>query len=775
MTSPDLPPRAPTIDEQAIATFCEVVFGYLDGFVPVRFLSETGTLSKPPKQCFSPCGDLVATLAKAAALAAKDQRAVFVVPGTVARQGSARSEDIRQTCVILADLDHGDVQAKRDHAARHLGPPSLEVASGGTTESGHDKLHLYWRLSEAAEGGDLEQVRAAREMLALKLGADTSFKSLHQPIRVAGTLHGKNGVLAPVKIISRTPREYELAELSATLRDMPELQGHALAIDTGTPRMTGPDARKLAVTPIRAGGADEITRFEAVSKVIGHWLRNVRRKDASLKEAWQAVCDHNAAMIAPPWDETRLRREFDALIRRDQRNHGPFPATPKDHDGADEPAPEYSDDALAESFATEEGACWKHVRAWGSWFHWTGQVWRRDETGGAREAMRRVCRKAALSTSKPNEARRLASDKTMVAALRVAGCDPRIAARSSDWDAHPMLLNTPAGVIDLETGEVLDHRAALMMTQITAAAPEGNCPRWMRFIAEVTGGNDALSAYLARLAGYCLTGSTREQVFVFLHGHGANGKSVFLNTIAHVLGDYAATSTLETFMASRTSRHLTELAGLRAARLVLVPETEAGHSWAEARIKAVTGGEKIRANFMRQDHFEYTPQFKLLIAGNHRPQITGQGEAMRRRLHLVPFEVTIPPEDRDPDLGKHLRAEKNGILGWMLEGCAEWQRVGLAPPDCMQRAAEEYLESEDLVGQWVAECCIEGPDQLAQSKALYLSWKGWTEAIGGAPGSPKSFGEAMRQRGYRSTTVHRARGWRGVSLRHPCDDTGAGT
>ena len=255
-----------------------------------------------------------------------------------------------------------------------------------------------------------------------------------------------------------------------------------------------------------------------------------------------------------------------------------------------------------------------------------------------------------------------------------------------------MLLNAPSGVVDLPTGEIRPHDPDLLISQVTTASPGSNCPRWRAFLQEITEGDAELQAYLALLAGYCLTGSTREQGVAFLHGHGANGKSMFLQTLASIMGSYAATSTLDTFVASRTERHLTELAGPRAARLVLVPETESGRSWAEARIKAITGGERLRANFMRCDHFEFAPQFKLLVAGNHRPTLNGVGEAMRRRLHLVPFNVTIPAERRNMHLAEKLLAERDGILGWMLAGCADWQRKGLAPPACVRAAANEYFD-----------------------------------------------------------------------------------
>ena len=217
-------------------------------------------------------------------------------------------------------------------------------------------------------------------------------------------------------------------------------------------------------------------------------------------------------------------------------------------------------------------------------------------------------------------------------------------------------------------------------------------------------------------------------------------------------------------MAARTDRHLTELAGLRAARLVLVPETEAGRSWAEARIKSITGGEKIRANFMRQDHFEFLPQFKLVVAGNHRPTLSNVGEAMRRRLHLVPFTKTIPPEQRDHKLQQKLHAERNGILGWMIEGCSEWLRSGLAPPKVVLEAAEAYFRDEDIVSHWIAECCSIGPDLKATSQALYQSWSAWAQATGQAVGTSKSLGEALNQRGLRASKVSRMRGWQGIGL-----------
>ena len=197
---------------------------------------------------------------------------------------------------------------------------------------------------------------------------------------------------------------------------------------------------------------------------------------------------------------------------------------------------------------------------------------------------------------------------------------------------------------------------------------------FLRFLAEVTAGDCELQSFLQRLFGYSLTGSVREHALAFFYGLGANGKSVLLSTASGLLGDYHTTAPIETFTASGSDRHPTEIAGLRGARLVTAIETEEGRRWAESRIKALTGGDKIPARFMRQDFFEFTPQFKLVIAGNHKPGLRSVDEAIRRRFNLVPFTVTIPTEKRDKELSEKLKPEWSGILQWMIDGCLAWQK-----------------------------------------------------------------------------------------------------
>lgn len=211
MNTQSNPPNLPRIDAVAIRTYCDVVFGYLDGLVPIRALSETGTPSQTPHLEFPSTGQVAHRLIAIAPRAAEKQRGVYVVPGTVRTAGSAKAADIFQTGVMLVDLDTGDIAAARDHLVQHLGKPTLEVASGGVTEAGQKKLHLYWRLTEPAEGEDLTLVARLRATLAAKVGGDRSFDSIHQPSRVPGTIHGKNGKPAEVRLIAHDRLEYDLS------------------------------------------------------------------------------------------------------------------------------------------------------------------------------------------------------------------------------------------------------------------------------------------------------------------------------------------------------------------------------------------------------------------------------------------------------------------------------------------------------------------------------------------------------------------------------------
>jgi putative DNA primase/helicase len=320
-------------------------------------------------------------------------------------------------------------------------------------------------------------------------------------------------------------------------------------------------------------------------------------------------------------------------------------------------------------------------------------------------------------------------------------------------------------MIELRTGLSRTPRREDYCTKIAAVAPGGDCPRWRQFLNEITSGDADLQSYLQRMAGYCMTGLTIEHVMFFCWGTGANGKSVFINTLAGIWGDYAVTAPMETFVASRNDHHPTDLAMLRGARLVVAHETERGRRWAESKIKALTGGDRISARFMRQDFFEFTPQFKLLIAGNYKPGLRGVDEAIRRRLHLIPFDVTIPPEKRNPKLFEELREEWGGILQWASDGCLEWQRIGLAPPRAVIDATERYLAAEDAIANWLDDRCEQDPTFSATRGRLFDDWRDWAEGGGEHPGAAKEFYATLEGRGFRQFRDHSNRKFRGLRLR----------
>jgi len=411
-------------------------------------------------------------------------------------------------------------------------------------------------------------------------------------------------------------------------------------------------------------------------------------------------------------------------------------------------APAFSDEALALRFADRHADDLRYVAVWNKWLVYAGHVWRPDETIAAFDHARAVCREAAAECNKSKAASALASAKTVAAVVSLARADRRLAATVDQWDADPWLLNTPGGVIDLQTGDMRPHEADDYFTRITACAPTAtnDCPTFLRCLDRSMGGDADLVAFLQRLFGYGLTGSTREHAVAFLYGLGANGKSLILSTVAGILGDYHKTAPIETFTASNIDRHPTDLAMLRGARLVTAAETEEGRRWAESRIKQLTGGDRVQARFMRQDFFEFLPQFKLVIAGNHKPGLRSVDEAIRRRFHLIPFNVTIPPAERDPDLAETLKAEWPGILAWMIEGCRQWQLVGLAPPKPVRDATAEYLEAEDTLNAWADECCKLAAGLWCGSSELYASWRDFAVRSGEQPGSQKKFSQRLEDK-----------------------------
>ena len=444
---------------------------------------------------------------------------------------------------------------------------------------------------------------------------------------------------------------------------------------------------------------------------------------------------------------------------------------PPDDEEAEPLPADFSEDALAVHWVKRHGKDWRYVSQWDQWLRWTGDHWEQERKKGAIELARTITRQALLWPGLTQTARlRVNSAKTAHAMLTFVRSDPVIATVPEQFDTNPYLLGVPNGQIDLEACKYVEAEREAYITKQCVIAPQTGIPeRWCEFLKQVSAGNSDVVSYLQRYAGYCLSGDTSEHALAFLYGTGANGKTTFVQCLLGILGAYALTAPIETFAETRSERHSTELARLRGARLVATEETGTGTRWNESRIKNLTGGNRISAHFMRQDDFEFQPEFKLLIAGNHKPSMRSVDEAMKRRMHIVPFTVTIPEEDRDPHLNAKLKEEWPKILNWMIEGHAAWRDYRLAPPEDVRNATEKYLISNDTLGAWLEDRCER--EGSTDGRTLYNDYTHWCDEQGETPWKRRGWSDAMIDRGFKDF-IRRlggtpARGFDGIQLRNP--------
>lgn len=311
-------------DREQIARFMNVVFGYCDGLIPVRsFIDKGQGFDGKPHNIWIEADDTTSEkMATFAGWAAREGAAVYVIPGTVAAPGQAKAAEILQMQTVVVDIDTGDIAVKRAHLERHLGPPTMVVESGGTTPEGQRKAHVWWRITEPAEGDDIRRICRLRGDIAVKVGGDMHFRSAHQPIRVAGSVYYKNALKTQVRIVElNQAREHDLEEFIEAVADMPPAPGISLQPDFGHPGKPALD--EVLVTPVREGAQDDWSRFQGASAAVGHFIRMVHEGRMSKDEGWEAICGYNAAMLRPEWPVERLRRESERLWALHVEKHGP--------------------------------------------------------------------------------------------------------------------------------------------------------------------------------------------------------------------------------------------------------------------------------------------------------------------------------------------------------------------------------------------------------------------------------------------------------------------
>jgi putative DNA primase/helicase len=432
-----------------------------------------------------------------------------------------------------------------------------------------------------------------------------------------------------------------------------------------------------------------------------------------------------------------------------------------------------------------------YCHPWKSWLTWDGRRWAVDERAGAagrmketqghlyRETAERIKELSQVEEKNEEQEKELSrlvgflkhllkweEDARLGACLNQMKSEPGIPAVPAQLDTDPYLLNVLNGTIDLKTGRLREHRREDLLTKLAPVTydPAARCPLWDRCMLRWKDGNLDLVEYDRRVVGYCLTGDVREQCLWFLYGLGANGKSTYLQLLLHLLGDYAIQAVSELLMQKRNESHPTERADLFGRRFVATIETDDGRKIAESLMKQLTGGDRVRARKMRQDFFEFDQSWKIFLAANHKPVVTGNDHATWRRIKLVPWTVTIPDSEKDKNLLAKLKAEASGVLNWALGGCRAWQERGLGEPEEVRAATDAYRAEQDLLAGFIAECCFVkkgNPDVRVQSSALLLAYHRWA---GDKEMTSPKLTKQMEAKGYHKKAVNGCMYWMGIGL-----------
>ena len=418
------------------------------------------------------------------------------------------------------------------------------------------------------------------------------------------------------------------------------------------------------------------------------------------------------------------------------------------------------------------------------WHAWDGRYWDRD---GAAAELRRRCHATARSVmeevqavqgsnaedwggtgdwkERQQELRKWSigsGNRARIEAMATEAA-PYVTVGPADMDADPLLFNVDNGTIRLvgACDDFRPHARTDRISRISPAAydPDATCDLWFKFLCEVQP-DTAIRLFLQRWVGYCLTGLTIEQKLIFNFGEGANGKSVFVETIAWLLGTYALTLPFASLLKDDRKRGgdaTPDIARLPGVRMVRASEPEKGSTFSEATIKQITGNEELTARHLHHDFFDFIAQFKLTLSGNHKPMIRGQDHGIWRRFLLVPWKVMVPEEDQDLNLADKLKAEASGILNWALDGCRMWLESGLDVPAGVRVATDEYRSDSDPVGRFLAACTEGMPGDSVEGAEIYAAYHKWCKANAERTWSMTAFGRALAERGYEKQRGNRVK------------------
>ena len=417
----------------------------------------------------------------------------------------------------------------------------------------------------------------------------------------------------------------------------------------------------------------------------------------------------------------------------------------------------------------------RYVPTWGRWLAWDGCRWAQDHrdvqvTELAKDVSRglwelvETMEKGGERDTHIRWAQSSESAHVVANTIKLARGVPGVPIDHIELDADPMLLNVINGTIDLSTGILFKHDPERLCTLMAGTwfDPNAAAPRWETFLERVLPDPD-LRNFVQRAVGYSLTGDVGAQIMFLLISEGANGKSTFVDAVTAMLGEYAGTAAKDLLITQKHEAHPTSMADLFRVRFAAAMETEATNTFAEAKVKALTGGDAIKARRMREDFWTFTPTHKLWLSSNYLPKITGTDTAIWRRIRVVPFNVTIPTDERDPTLPAALRDELPGILAWAVRGCLAWQAEGIEPPQSVIDATAAYRAESDWFSAWCEDSnLVLDSDERILTGELASSYRDWCSTNGEIPINRNAFAKELRARGCRDASNGSARVWLGI-------------
>lgn len=427
-----------------------------------------------------------------------------------------------------------------------------------------------------------------------------------------------------------------------------------------------------------------------------------------------------------------------------------------------------NDVGFAKRLAVEASEKVRYVWAWDKWIRWDGQRWEIDDGAAAlREAMalhRRLWHEfadlehATQSAEVIKFVKSSGSAARLNAAVALATSQECLRVGLRDLDQHPYLFNVKNGTLDLLTGVLRPHDPTNLITQVADVEfhPGEGTGLWEQFVRSAMSGDEERVRFLQASAGLALSGDVSEQLLWCHYGRGSNGKSTFLTSLRKMLGDYAGDAPPDFLMMKNSDSHPTEIAALYGKRFVTAIECEAGRRLREAFVKLMTGGDPVAARRMREDFWTMYPTWKIHVAFNDPPTLSGTDDGIRRRLKIIPWRENFDGPRRDKSIKARLESEecRAEILNWCLLGFQDWWQAGGVPvSSAVGEATGAYVAEQDIFGQFIAEECIVGEQRIVFFADLMGAFTRWREQNGehGDNWTAKRVGSELQRRGFQKT------------------------